>query len=151
MATQVLPTVPPFVLSAGVAEILKRVELAAKSDAVNFNSATTVNLFEVPGNIIITELAVDITTAFDASGTSAAATATIEVPGSTGAIVAWDAGGTKLQTLTSDQMSPSSNSGYIKVPSSGGVVTFNQAPGTTTVGVAVVYLRYIPDDSRLQP
>lgn len=149
MATKFLPVVPPFVGDAGVSEILKRVTLNVKSDPVNFNSDTAVNIFEVPGNIVITNLYVDIVTAYEASGTSAAATATIEVPGSSGAVIAWDAGNTRLQVFTDTGLSPDSLAGPIKVPASGGMIVVKTDPGTTLTGQMEVYVRYIPDQTLL--
>lgn len=151
MAIKYIPVVPPHVPGQGMAKLLKHMEFTVKSDKVNFNSDTNVTLFEVPGNIIITGLNVSVLTAFEASGASAAATATIEVPGSTGAVVAWDAGATstKLETATTAGMSPDTIGAPIKVPSSGGVVAFKQAPGTTTTGQAEVYMSYIYDDTVL--
>lgn len=143
--TKFLPVVPPHVPAAGVAELLKHLPAIVRSEPVNYNSDTTVNLFEVPGNIIIKALHVNVITAFDASGTSAAATGTIEVPGDTGAIVVWDANLTLLQTATTDQYKPSTNAGLIKTPDSGGMVTFNQTPGTTTAGQVEVYMEYFPN------
>lgn len=143
--TRVCPTVPPMVMSAGLAELIKHQPIVVRSGQVNFSDDTSVNLIELPGGILIKQLQVNVSTAFEASGASAAATATITVPGDTGAITMWDAGGTLLQILTSDAYSPSTNAGWVHVPDSGGYVTFLQTPGTTTVGVAEVYLEYIPN------
>jgi hypothetical protein len=149
MATKFLPTVPPFVPGQGMAELVKHLQLTVKSDRVAFGGSTAITLFEVPGNILITGVKVNVTTAYDASGTSAAASATIEVPGSTGAIVAWDASLTKLQSLTTAGLSPDTLAGPVLVPSSGGVITFKQEPGTTTAGVAEVYVEYVPNATLL--
>jgi hypothetical protein len=149
MATKFLPTVPPFVPGQGMAELVKHLQLTVKSDRVTFAGSTNITLFEVPGNILITGVKVNVTTAFDGTGASAAATATIEVPGSTGAIVVWDAAGTKLQALTTEAMSPDTMAGAVLVPSSGGVITFKQEPGTTTAGVAEVYVEYVPNATLL--
>src|SRR3990167_6336523 len=112
MATKQLPIVPSHVPGQGVAKLLKHIPALVRSDPVNFNSDTLVNMFEVPGNIIITDLQVNIITAFDGTGTSAAATGTISVPGDTGAIVVFDSAGTLLQTATTDQYLPSTNTGF---------------------------------------
>jgi hypothetical protein len=128
-----------------MAELIKHLNLTVKSDKVNFNSDTNVSVFEVPGDILIRNISVNVVTAYEASGSSAAATATIEVPGDTGAIVVFDAGSTLLQTATTDVMLPSTNAGPIHVASSGGVIAVKQAPGTTTAGQLEVYLTYVPN------
>ena len=145
MATKQLPVVPPHVQGAGLAELIKHVQLTVKSDLVEFNGDTAINLFEVPGNIVIEELLVNVTEAFDASGSSAAATATLSVPGDTGAIVVFDAANVSLQSLTTAAYLPSTNAGPIKVPSSGGVVSLALDPSTSTVGQLEVYMKYLPN------
>lgn len=145
MTVKQLPIVPPHVPAAGVAELLKHIPSAVRSDPVNYNGDTAVNLFEVPGNILIRALQVNIITAFDASGTSAAATGTITVPCDTGTFTVFDAANTLLQTVTTDQYKPSTNAGWIKTPDSGGFVIFSLEPGTTTAGQLEVYMEYQPN------
>jgi hypothetical protein len=149
MTVKQLPIVPPHVPAAGVAELIKHLPAIVRSDPVNFNSDTSVNLFEVPGNILISKLQVNIITAFEASGTSAAATGTITVPCDTGTFTVFDSNLTLLQTVTTDQYLPSTNTGMIKTPDSGGYVIFLQAPGTTTAGQLEVYMEYYSDVDKL--
>jgi hypothetical protein len=151
MATVQVPKIPAHAPGQGVAELLKRGPLFVKADAVGFGSDTTVNLFELPGDIIIKKVYVDVTEVYEASGASAAAIAEITVPGDTGAIIVWttDSDGTEIHTVTSDIWLGSSNAGPISVPSSGGVVTFDQTPGTSTTGAINVYMEYIPNLSKL--
>jgi|SRR5688572_3189859 len=144
-----LPVVPVTVPGQGLAELIKRIPITVRANRVSFGDTTAVNLIELPGGIIVQGARIDITAAFDASGTSAAATATLTVPGSTGAVVLWDAANVALQTLTSDQMLPSTHAGWVKVPDSGGFAILNLTPGTTTVGSLEVYLNYLPDASKL--
>lgn len=144
-----LPTVPLHVPGQGMAELIKHLQLTVRSNSVAYTDTTAVNLFELQGGIIVTDARIEITAAFDASGTSAAATADLTVPGSTGAVTLWDAANVALQTLTSDQMLPSTHPGWVKVPDSGGFAILNYTPGTTTVGSLEVYLSYIPDVSKL--
>lgn len=150
MATKVLPITPAVAPGFGMAELIQHLTAVVRSDQVNFNSATLVSIFELPGDILIQELQVNIVTAYDASGTSVAASATIEIPCDTGALVVWDAGNTRLQALTTSGMSPSTAAGWVHVPASGGTVDVKQEPGTTTAGALEVYLRYLPNVSKLQ-
>lgn len=144
-----IPKVPVTVPGFGMAALMKHIHITVKSNSVLFSDTTAGNLLELLGNEVIVHAQVDVTAAFDASGTSAAATATLTVPGATGAVTIWDAANLKLQTLTSDVLSPSTNAGFIKVPASGGFLAFTFAPGTTTVGAFEVYLTYLPDATKL--
>lgn len=144
MGTKAVPVIPAAVPGFGMAELVKHMILAVKSDLVNHDSDTTVNLFELRGGEVILGVYVNVKEAFEASGTSAAATATIEVPGDSSAVVAWSAAASQLQTISDTGMYPDTLAGPIHVPDSGGVVTFNQEPGTTTTGQVEVYMRYIP-------
>jgi len=149
MAVKQLPKVPGHAPGQGVAALLKHVPSIVRSDVVDYDDDTSVNLFEVPGNVLIESLDINVVTAFDASGTSAAATGTITVPGDTGAVTVFDASTILFQATTTDVYLPSTNTGPIKTPSSGGFVILNQAPGTTTAGQVEVYMRYLPDVSKL--
>jgi hypothetical protein len=148
MATKLLPIGPPHVPGQGLAELLRHIPAVVKADQVTFASTSPAIMFEVPGNIIITGIEVEIATVYEASGASESGIATIEVPGSTGAVVAWNSGTTLLLTATTDQMLADSIE-WVRVPASGGIVTFTQTPGTTTTGAVNVYLSYLPDDNRL--
>lgn len=144
-----VPVTPPFSPGEGVAKVINRVEQVVRSNRVLFSDTAAINLIEFRGGEIVTGVQVDITAAFDASGTSAAATATISVPGSTGAVVVWDADSVDLQVLTSDRTHPSTNPGWVKVPDSGGFLILNLTPNTTTVGSLEVYLSYFPKANSL--
>lgn len=115
-----------------------------KSEQINFSSASSVDLFEIPANAIVLESYVNVKTAFDASGTSAAATATIEIPVSTGTLVIWDAGNTRLQSNVISQ-----STGFGITPSSGGVVKFLYDANSTTAGAAEVFLVYATQIDKL--
>jgi hypothetical protein len=144
-----VPRVPVTAPGAGMADLLKYQTLTVKSNRVLFSDTTAINLIQFRGNELVLDAKINVTAAFDGTGTSAAATATISVPGSTGAVVIWDAGALGLGTLTSDFMLSSTNTGPVKVPASGGYLTVAYTPNTTTAGSFEIYLRYIPDESRL--
>jgi hypothetical protein len=148
MAVKFTPIVPPHVQGQGMSELIRHLPITVKADRITFADTSPASLFEVPGNIVITGIDVEIVTAYEASGTSESGIATIEVPGSTGAVVAWNSGTTLLLTATTDAML-SDSIGWVRVPASGGVVTFTQTPGTTTAGAVNVYLSYLPDDTLL--
>lgn len=148
MAVKLLPVVPPHVPGQGLSELIRHIPATVKADQVTFADTSPATLFEVPGNIIITGIEVEIVTVYEASGTSESGVATIEVPGSTGAVVAWNSGTTLLLTATTDQMLADSIE-WVRVPASGGIVTFTQTPGTTTTGAVNVYLSYLPNDNLL--
>ncbi len=146
-----IPTVfPPAVAPGkGMTSVVRHISLLVKSNPVLFSDTTSVNLIEFQGNELIQDIQVNVTSAFDASGSSAAATATITVPGATGALTVWDAGNTRLQIVNSDYLSPSTNPGWIQIPASGGFLKFLLTPGTALAGQAEVYLRYLADVSKL--
>lgn len=146
MTVKQLPIVPPHVPAAGVAELLKHLPAVVRSDPVDYNDGTGINLFEVPGNILIKSLSINVIAAFDASGTSAAATATITVPNDTGVATVFDSNLTLLQTATDQTVYlPSTNTGWIKTPDSGGYVILLLTPGTTIAGQLEVYMEYLPN------
>jgi hypothetical protein len=126
-----------------VADQIRRVELYVKN-TVSFGDTGTVNLFELPGNVLVTNALVRVITAFDASGTSAAATATITMPNDTGTETLFDAANTALQ---STGFKPSTAMGI--TPASGGFVILNYTAGTTTAGQLEVYLSYIESADEL--
>lgn len=129
---------PRIAPGAGISQIVRRIELNAKSDTVGFADTTAVELFELPENVLVIAADVRVTTAFDGTGTSAAATATITIPNDTGTEVLWDAG---ALGLNSTGFKPSTAMGI--TPSSGGMLILNYTPNTTTAGQLEVYLRYV--------
>lgn len=132
------PKLAPF-----VAEQIKRVALHAKN-TVAYDDTGTVNLFELPGNVWVKEANVRVTTAFDASGSSAAATATLTMPNDTGTETLFDAANTLLQA---SGFHPSTTMGV--TPASGGYLILNYTAGTTTAGQLEVYVSYVEFDSEL--
>lgn len=126
-----------------VADEIKRVALHAKG-SMGFGDTTAVNLFELPGNVLVKEANVRVTTAFDPSGTSAAATLTITMPNDTGTETLFNATNTLLQ---STGFKPSTTMGV--TPSSGGYIILNYTAGTTTAGQLEVYLSYVEFDNEL--
>ncbi len=129
----------PIQVPLPLAELARRVPQWVKSDAVNYSDTGTVNLFEIPGNVLITNMLVRVKTAFEASGTSAAATATITIPNDTGTETIWDAANTALQ---SSGFKPTT--GWALTPDSGGFAILTYTAGTTTAGQLEVYLSYVP-------
>lgn len=142
--TRNLNEVPAHAPGAGVAEVLRRSEKWLKSDAIAFGDTTPMNLVELPGNVLITGGFVSVETAFDASGTSAAATATLTVPNATGTLVLYDAASVGLQATGLHPCTAAE-----LVPSSGGFAIFNYTAGTTTAGQARVYLSYVTLEDKL--
>ena len=142
--TKVAPTVPSFAQGFGMTEFIKRLPITVKSDAVTFADTAAINLIELPGDVLIVDAQVRVTTAFDASGTSAAATATLTVPNDTGTEVLFDA---NLTLLQSTGFKPATTRAL--VPSSGGYAILNLTPGTAVAGQLEVYLSYVPKASEL--
>ncbi len=151
VVTKQVKNIPVHVPGQGMAEVVRRAALWYKSAEVAYTEASgAINLFELPGNGIVLRAGVKVKTAFDASGTAAAATGTITVPNDTGTETVWDAGNTKLQ---SSGYSPSSIEG-VKLPSSGGLVIFtyehsSAGASTNTKGTFEVYIEYIERDDLL--
>src|SRR5574340_1495656 len=127
--TKQIKKVPVSVPGEGMAEVVRRGVRCYKNSAAYSESSGAINMFELPGNSLVTKLVVNVSTAFDASGTSAAATGTITVPNDTGTITLLDAGNTKFQ---SSGFIASTGAEPVKLPSSGGMVIFTYTPGTTT-------------------
>lgn len=126
-----------------VADEIRRVALHAKG-RMTYSDTTAVNLFELPGNVLVKEANVRVTTAFDGTGTSAAATLTITMPNDTGTETLFDAAGTLLQ---STGFKPSTTMGV--TPSSGGYIILNYTANTTIAGALEVYLSYVEFDNEL--
>jgi hypothetical protein len=153
VVTKQIKNVPLSVPGEGLAEIVRRVAQWHKSPSVAYSEASgAINLFELPGNAVVLRVNVNVTTAFDASGSAAAATGTITVPNDSGTLTLWDAGNTKLQ---STGMSPSTSAeGAVVTPSSGGMVIFTyttSTSGTSTnaAGAFEVYLELVQLADRL--
>lgn len=142
--TKQVPVVPSAVPGQGMAALLKGVDIWVKG-VMTSTDTTTVNLIELPGNCIVVRSLIHVSTPFDASGTSAAATATIAMPFDTGSATVWDAANVGLQTTGFKQ----DTYGPVMIASSGGVVAVSYTPGTTTVGQLEVYVQVIPLAERL--
>lgn len=140
MAAKLIKNLPVAVPGQGMAEFVRRSAQWIHSDAVSYSGDTTVDLFEIPGNSLIVETYVQITTAFDASGSAAAAAVTITVPNDTGTetIFNGDSDNTLLQSTGFKAAT-----GFALMPSSGGLVQANLEPGTTTGGAFEVYMAYV--------
>jgi hypothetical protein len=117
-----------------------------KSDLISVGGDTSNTLFRLPNNCIVVGGFVSVETAFDASGTSTAATATVTVTNSTGTETIYDAANTGLQ---STGLHPAT--GFAIVSDTGGapVALFLYDPGTTTGGAARVYLEVVHLDDLL--
>lgn len=117
----------------------------AKSSSVAYNDTTSVVLFNVPADTLIVGAYIFVTTAFDASGDSAApATATITVPNDTGGTdTIWDSATALLQATG---VYPATAMAYV---SASGNVILAYTAGTTTAGALTVYLEYVPNVSDL--
>lgn len=111
-----------------------------KSDAVAFGGDTSNVLFRLPANSIVVGAFIAVETAFDASGTSAAATATVTVTNSTGSETIYDAANTGLQ---SSGLHPATAFCVISDTAAAPVVTLLLDPGTTTAGSVRVYIEVV--------
>lgn len=131
---------------ARIDEHLRRQAEWYKTNSIAFSDTSALNLFEVPGNSILLDAFVRVTTAFDASGTSAAATATITVPNDTGTEVIWDADAVDLQA---SGMKVATGALAIAMPATGGFITMAYTAGTTTAGAMEVYIQLLQGVDRL--
>lgn len=144
MAVKNIKKVPVHVPGEGMAEVVRRAPQWIKSDssALTFDGDTTVNLFELPGNSLVTQVLVQVETAFqDGSGSDAVAV-TITVPNDTGTETVFQAD-SSINATVLQATGFHVASGYALTPSSGGLVTANIAPGTTTTGALQVFMEYI--------
>ena len=116
-----------------------------ESGQVLFSDTTSVNLIELPGNSLVVSAFVHVSTAFDASGSSAAATATLTVPNDTGGVdTIYDAANVGLQATGAHWAT-----GVAVVPSAGGYLILAYTPGTTTAGALEVYVEVVQFSDRL--
>lgn len=135
---------PPYAPGQGVAKALHRSQRWVKSETIAFGDTSPVNVFEIPGNVLVVGGLVDVITAFDASGTGAAATVTITVPNSTGTTTVYDASTSGLQTSGFKAFSD-----YALTPASGGYIVATYTAGTTTAGSFQVYMAYVEPEDEL--
>jgi hypothetical protein len=140
MTAKKIKKVPMHVPGQGMAEFVRRSAQWIKSDSVAYDGDTTVDLFELPGNSLVVNTLVQIQTAFDASGSAAAAAVTITVPNDTGTETVFN--GDSTNTLLQSTGFKAAT-GYALLPASGGLVQANLEPGTTTGGAFEVYMEYI--------
>ena len=136
--------VPSNVPGNKMAEVTRRSSLWFKTPSIAFDDTNVINLFELPGNCLVVNTFVNVTAAFDGTGTSAAATATLTVPNDTGTEVLFDAGALGLNTTG---FKPAT--GFAKVPSSGGFAILNYTANTTTAGALEVYVEVVQLENRL--
>ncbi len=136
---------PAFVPGQGMTEVVHRAPQVVKSAAILFSDTNAINVFELPGNILVTNAWLHVTTDFDGSGTSAAPSATFSVPVATGAQVILDAPALSLTTVAAV-----SGSGPVCViPDSGGFGIVSYTAGTTTAGQFEIYMQYVDLADRL--
>lgn len=137
--------VPVTVPGEGMAEVARRTPQIVKSDVVGFGDTAAVNLFEIPGNVLVTNAWLRVVTDFDGSGTSAAPSATFSVPVATGPQIILNAAALSLVTTVG-----ANASGPVCVtPASGGFGILDYTPGTTTAGSLEVYMEYVSLADRL--
>lgn len=106
---------------------------------------TGITLFNLPGNSLVIDAFVHVTTAFDASGSSAAATATLVVANDTLSETVWDANLVGMQSTGSKF----ATSAGIVMPDSGGSVVLLPVMGTTTAGQLEVYVEILQPENLL--
>ena len=136
---------PAFVNGQGMTEVVHRAPQLIKSDVIGFGDTTSINVFELPGNIAVVGAWLRVTADFDGSGTSASPTATFSVPVATGAQTILDAVANSLVTSVGAQ----STGPIAIVPASGGYGIVAYTPGTTTAGQFEVYMSYVDLADRL--
>lgn len=129
----VSPAAPDFMRMTRPVEVYK-------SSPVLYTDTTSVNLFELPPYSVVVGAWVNVTSAFDASGTSVAATATITVQNDTGTETIWDAANVGLQAT--GFKAATGPLGTV-LPASGGFVALAYTPSTTTVGALEVYVEVL--------
>lgn len=142
--TVTIKPAPKHARGEGVADALHRAAKWAKAASVEYDDTSPINLFEIPGDVRVVGGYVEVTTAFEVAGSSAAATVAITVPNATGTKTLWDAAGVGLLSTGAKQFSA-----WDVTPSSGGYVIATYTAGTTTAGAFQVYLSYIERDSEL--
>jgi hypothetical protein len=138
-------TVPVTVPGEGMAEVTRRSPQVVRSDAIGFADTGTVNVFEIPGNVLITNAWIHVTTDFDGSGSSAAPSATFAVPVATGAQIILSAAALSLVTT----LGANASGPVCVTPASGGIATVAYTAGTTTAGQFEVYMEYVSLADRL--
>lgn len=148
MAVKNIKKVPLHVPGEGMAEFVRRAPQWIKSDAVAYNGDTAVNLFEIPGNALVVQALVQVTTAYQDGSTSNAPAITITVPNDTGTETIFQADSDVNATLLQSTGFYAAT-GFALTPASGGYVILSQAPGTTTTGALQVYLEYVPIADRI--
>lgn len=137
--------VPVTVPGEGMAEVVRRTPQVVKSDAIGFGDTAAINVFELPGNILVTNAWLHVTTDFDGSGTSAAPSATFSVPVATGAQIILNAAALSLVTT----VGANASGPVCVVPASGGYGIVDYTAGTTTAGQFEVYMEYVDLADRL--
>lgn len=109
-----------------------------KSDAIGISGDTAQNLFRLPPNTLVVGGFVRVDTAFDASGTSTAATVTLTITNDTGTETIFDAANVALQ---STGFKPCTNAAL--VPADGGMAAISFDPATSAGGSFRVYLEVV--------
>lgn len=130
---------PKYAPGSGVADALGRSQKWVKAAAVAYDDTSPINLFEVPGDVLIVGGIVNVDSAFDPAGTSAAPTVAITAPDvDDTTVTVWDAAGVGLLTTGKK---PFTN--FAQTPASGGYVIATYTAGTTTAGGFEVWLAYV--------
>lgn len=142
-----LVSVPVSIRSAGMTEFARTVQQLAVSNTILYTDTAAINVFELPGNLLVTSVALRVKAAFDASGTGASASATVTVPNDTGTE-------TVLATAAGEMVSTGFivGTGMALTPASGGYLIVNYTPvatGGAAAGSFEVYMSYIADISML--
>ena len=144
-AVRPVKRVPPFVPGEGMAEVVRRAPQVVKSAPILFSDTATINVFELPGNILVTNAWLHVTTDFDGSGTSAAPSATFSVPVATGAQIILNAPALSLVTTTAANASGP----VCVIPATGGFGIVSYTANTTTAGQFEIYMEYVDMADRL--
>lgn len=137
--------VPVTVPGEGMSEVARRTPQVVKSDLIGFGDTATINVFELPGNILVTNAWLRVTADFDGSGTSAAPSASFSVPVATGAQTILNAPALSLVTT----VGANASGPVAVVPASGGYGIVTYTPGTTLAGQFEVYMEYVSFADRL--
>jgi len=137
VAVKLVPITPLVGLGAGMTEMNRRQPQVIKSNTVLYTDTTTINVFEIPGNVLITDAWICTTIDFDPS-----AKAAFTIPAATGGqIIIAALSGSLVTTEVAKATGP-----FVVIPASGGMGVVTYTAGTTSAaGAFNVYMEYIPN------
>jgi hypothetical protein len=145
IVTKYVKPFAPVYKGAGQTEINQRGSQWYKSESIAFGGDTTNTVFVLPAGCLVVDGFVMVESAFDASGTSAAATATLTINNDTGTETLFDAANVGLQ---STGLKPCTLAAA-GVTTTVCPVKLLMDPSTSTAGSLRVYIEVVQLDSIL--